>query len=322
MTTADEPQKQLYAHSKRPRWGFAILAEDGLEQRRYQFQDGQLRTFKQGYYELLEPVEQLDERALDIVRDLTAMLRIERGGAARAQRAGGFEDRLAAFARAYPSGFADPRWIEDRREADKRKRQHRDPAIREAGERLSARALDEAIAAGRYDEPFDAARAVIAATDLAGSKDTGALRRLAPRDREAFARALRELLWGDGPPRERFARYLAVLGRTPGERVTWPLTTALPALVHPREQAFVKPSVVRREAQWLAPSLPYDAAPSPELYARMLAMIQTVRARLERVGQAPRDLFDVTDFMALPARARVAIEVEAEATPRASGAEE
>ena len=77
--TTDDNAPTLYAHSKRPRWGFAILAWEGREQRRYQFQDGQLRTFKRGYYELLEEVEDPVERAVDIVRDLKAMLRIERG---------------------------------------------------------------------------------------------------------------------------------------------------------------------------------------------------------------------------------------------------
>lgn len=298
MPTADEPQMQLYAHSKRPRWGFAILAWEGDGQRRYQFQDGQLRTFKLGYYELLEPVEALDDRALDIVHELTAMLRSERSG--RAERRGGFEARLAELVRLYPKGFEDPRWIADRRGEGKRKRSHRDPAIHDARERLAAPVLDEAIAAGRYSELVHAARAVIAATDLAGSKDTGALRRLPDARHEEFACALRELLWSEAPAHERLARYLAVLGDNPGERVTWPLATALTALVHPTEHAFVKPSVVRREAHWLAPSLPYDAAPSAELYARMLTVMVGVKGRLERAGHKPRDLFDVTDFLALP----------------------
>lgn len=300
MPNADETRKQLYAHSKRPRWGFAILAWEGDGQRRYQFQDGQLRTFKRGYYELLEPVDQPADRKLDIVRELMAMLRAERGG--RAERRSGFEDRVRALLRLYPEGFADPRWVADHRQGEVRSRQHRDAAIAEARERLSASALDAAIAAGDHTALVKAARAVISATDLAGSKDLGALRRLPETEHEAFALALRALLWGEEPFSERHAAFLDVLGRSTGERVTWPLATALTALVHPEEHAIIKPSVVRREAHWLAPSLVYDAVPSAELYGRMLTLLKGLKERLERIGQAPRDLFDVTDFLALPIR--------------------
>jgi hypothetical protein len=322
-TAADEPLQPLYAHSKRPRWGLAILAWEGREQRHYQFQDGQLRIFKKGYYELLEEVERPRELAVDIVRDLQQMLRLDRGrrDAGGSVAKAGFDERLAAFLSHHPKAFADPRWIAEHRSADgsKRKKQHRDPAIREAQERLAPGVLDAAIAAGRYGDVCESVRALLGATDLAGSKDAGALRHLQPHDEEDFVKAVRDLAWGEGPYRERLRRYLSVLARSPGERVTWPLATALSALLHPHEHAFVKPSVVRREAQWLAPSLPYDAAPSAELYSRMLAMIASVRSRLERAGHVPRDFFDVTDFLALAIRPRARGRTVAGAPPDDGG---
>ena len=71
-----EPQKiqTLYQHQARPQWGLAILAWEGRDKRRYQFQDGKLRTFKQGYYEKLTPVTETDGSPEEIVRDLKSML--------------------------------------------------------------------------------------------------------------------------------------------------------------------------------------------------------------------------------------------------------
>lgn len=314
---SEDSHQPLFAHSKRPRWGFAILAREEPEQRHYQFQDGQLRTFKQGYYELLEPVA--PPRALDIVRDLKAMIRVARRELSPAakvkRRTGGFEERLAVFLGLHPNGFTDPAWVAERRGVGtKRKKRHRDPAIADARERLSAEALDALIEAGSFDAVVKTAREVLGATDVAGSKDLGPLRKLAPEDHEDFARALRALLWGDGEYPDRLAAYIDVLARTEGERVTWPLASALSALVHPTEYALVKPSVVRREAQWSAPSLPYDASPSAELYARIHTMIVSVQDRLERAGHPASDLFDVTDFLGLPLTKRASA-AEPAATP-------
>ena len=63
----------LYVHSKRSQWGMSILVYEGEGQRRYQFQDGQLRTFKDGYYQLLEPVVNPPDAA-EIVAELESKL--------------------------------------------------------------------------------------------------------------------------------------------------------------------------------------------------------------------------------------------------------
>ena len=78
MEESRESLEALYTHVKRPKWGLAILAWEGRESRHYQFQDGQLRTIKDGWYHLLEPVDEPYDSARDIVRDLKSMLRIER----------------------------------------------------------------------------------------------------------------------------------------------------------------------------------------------------------------------------------------------------
>ncbi len=308
--TTDDNAPTLYAHSKRPRWGFAILAWEGREQRRYQFQDGQLRTFKRGYYELLEEVEDPVERAVDIVRDLKAMLRIERGRREPGptpkalEQMVSFEDQQRIFEALYPKGFEDPTWVSKIRGGSegRRLKRHRDAAIADAHEKLSKEALDRAIEAGEHRAVVDAAKAVLGATDLTGSKDTAALRHLPSSQEEAFALALRDLLYGEDCFARRFAALVHSLGQAEDHRVSWPLVSAFAALVHPDEHFAIKPSVTRQQARWISPGLVYDAHPTPELYRRMVAMAESVRARLERSGHTPRDLLDVYDFMATTLR--------------------
>lgn len=311
MQTDDELQP-LFSHRKRPGWGLAILASEGGGQRLYQFQDGQLRTFKTGYYELLEEVlDHPPERALDLVRDLRAMLRIERGKGRprpRGERLPSFVEQLRALEARFPAGFSDSRWVALVRGGEgPRTRRHRAPAIAEAREQLAEQALEELLSAGRAEDVLSRARGLLARVDLVGSKDAAPLRR-ATEHAEPLARALRALLWGEGSYDARLTTYLGVLARL--GRVTWPLLTVFPALVHPDEHPFVKPSVVRPQALWVAPSLIYEASPSVPLYERLRAMLEEVRRRLVRAGHAPRDLLDVHDFMVETLRPRTEVALE------------
>jgi hypothetical protein len=305
MENAPEQLEPLYAHSKRPSWGLAILAWEGREKRRYQFQDGQLRTFKKGYYDLLEPVDEPYDSARDIVRDLKSMLRIERLQRApeptpkSVKRIVSFDDQILIFESFYPKAFEDEKWIAEVRGDPDRKRlkRHRQPASDEAKELLNEEVVSELLEKEDYEGIWERAKQVLASTNLTTSKDTSALRNVPEENREAFAKALADLLWGEGPYEARFTRWVAVLSKTPGERVTWPLATAIPALVQPERHVAIKPSVFRAQAQWMAPSLPYDSTPTADLYGRLHKMASEVSRRLEKEGRTPRDFLDVYDFI-------------------------
>lgn len=301
MGGTDEQKHTLYAHAKRPTWGLAILAKEDRDARQYQFQDGQLRTFKRGYYELLEVVE-APPRALEIVRDLQAMLRLERGrresgGASRtAERAVRWDDQLRLFEEEHPGGFDGPKWIEEVRGSPERGNR-REGAIAQARARFAAAELDRALATGASREVVEGMRRTLAASDLAGSKDLSPIRAVAGSDPEEIVRALRALLWGSGSYGPRFDAYVAALRRAGGARVSWPLATAGAALVQPEKHVAIKPSAFRLQAQWMAPGLVYAHRPSGALYAQLLAMAEDVRERLVRAGHRPRDLLDVHDFI-------------------------
>lgn len=305
MEHAPSTLEPLYAHTKRPSWGFAILAWEGRENRRYQFQDGQLRTIQKGYYDLLAPVDEPYDSARDIVRDLKSMLRIERVRRAPEPTPKSltsivsFDDQVAIFESFYPEGFHDPGWLAEVRGAEdiERLKRHRDPAVAEAKEQLAQAPLDELLAAKDYQGVVERLKAALASTNLTSSKDSAALRNLPAELEERLALSIRELLYGDGPYESRFTRWIDVLGQTPNERVTWPLATAIAALVQPEEHVAIKPSVFRAQAQWMAPTMPYDASPNGELYGRLQKMAQEVQRRLEKAGHPPRDMLDVYDFV-------------------------
>lgn len=301
MERAHESVEPLYAHTKRPSWGLAILAFEGRERRRYQFQDGVLRTFKRGYYELMEPVDEPYDSARDIVRDLKSRLRIERAKASpdptpkSVGRIISFDDQIRIFRAFYPEGFQDAGWTADVRGGEgKRLKRHRLPVMADAQRLLSA---DELAKLKDPEAVRERLMTVLGSTDLTSSKDTAPLRHLPAEHLKDLARVARELLHGDAPYEERFAAWLEVLGRTPNERVSWPLATAPAGLLDPTQHVAIKPSIFRDQAQWMAPSMPYDAHPSPNAYERFLKMATEVKNRLEREGLHPADLLDVYDFI-------------------------
>ena len=53
-TPTPPPGLRLFRHSKRPQWGIAALVWELNGKRGYQFSDGKLRVFKQGFYGLFE----------------------------------------------------------------------------------------------------------------------------------------------------------------------------------------------------------------------------------------------------------------------------
>jgi hypothetical protein len=296
----------LYQHSKRPQWGLAILAEESATTRSYQFQDGQLRTIKEGYYHLIEQVNRPIDRVEPLLRDLKNRLRLagvrrNESPAAAKSRANAipFDDQLTAFAALYPEGgFDSPEWIEGHRTPKGRAvKRHREPAIAKANEVLSSEALKPLVDKGDWKGVQAAFLEVLKATDLVGSKDGTALRKLDDETLPAFGEALLALVEStDENVAERFAGFVVALEGS-GERPSWPLVTAPLALLHPHRHVAVKPTAFRAQARWLAPNLTYDPRPSYALYERFYRLAEAVKERLVAAGHTPRDLLDIRDFI-------------------------
>jgi len=305
-STSTEAASALYQHSKRPEWGLAILAWDRGSRRAFQFEDGKLRVFKQGYYEMVEPVTGPVERAAETVAELERKL-----GSARTPAAPGtvasreeltitFEDQLRIFAIEYPEGFQDPEWARGKRGegVPRRLKRHRDAAVTAAQSSLEKERVVGLIAEEHHEELLGDAVAILDGTDLVTRKQVQTLSELVPALRRGCAAVLSELLHGDGPYQLRFERFVATMSRSRNGSPSWQLATALPALVHPTNHICIRPASMRKQAQQMSPEMPYGNTPSAPLYTRFLELSNRVREALETAGLAPRDLLDVHDFVA------------------------
>jgi len=303
LDSSNQTPLPLYRHRKAHEWGLAILAWERGPRRAYQFEDGKLRVFKKGYYEMLEEVDAPADRAAKVVAELERKL-----GNAPAERIGtprnprpelSLEDQVRVFAIQQPNGFGGATWQTKCRgvEVARRLKRHREPAINDARERLSEAAIDAAIAEDRASDIHAAAMKILDAVDVVNASQLEPLRALPESRHISFVTALRELLWGDGNYDLRFERLVATLALTAKRGPSWQLATALPALVHPDQQVCVRPSTFKTQALYMAPRLTYAATPNASLYARYVDMARSVAARLADAGIPPADLWDVYDFM-------------------------
>lgn len=292
----------LFRHSARPQWGLAIVAWEHEGRRGYQFEDGELRVFKEGFFHLLEEVT----KPLDQAAATTARLSRAAGLAADGSKPAStdapkapvetvpFDRQVAYFVRLFPEGFADPQWKSMYRGDSKRRaKKHRDPAIADAAEKLSRERLDSLLAADDLRGIADLAGEVLGATNLTTAAQGRPITEMTRGREKLFAPALRDLLWDeDEPIANRMERYIATLGKP-----TWPLVTGLPALVHPERHICVHGPTFRSQAAWLAPRMKWSRKPAGRAYSDILELAAKIRRSLEEAGVPPTDMFDIHDFV-------------------------
>lgn len=292
----------LYIHSKRPEWGLAIMARTGRKKNRYLFQDGRMRAFPAKFCHLMEPADKPLDVATRVARQLASQLdghSFENPAPAPVKRDDrvSLEDQIRVFEKLFPLGFADPEYQKTVRGADKRRKRHRDPSIDDAQRLLSEARLAMLVENGDGAAVVRTIGEVLGGTSLCSTRDRAALDELPEALYDDLAVAVRDLLWGESAYFDRFTRYMAVLDHDRSGRVTWPMATVLSALVHPDRHVVVKPSVFRKQAEWMAPRLPYNKLPNAGLYERFRRMAVAVGEKLAEADHPPRDLFDVYDFI-------------------------
>ena len=305
MTESAQPAEQaLYQHSKRKEWGLALLAWERDGKRGYQFEDGELRIFKEGYYRLLEEVPEVENKATIIAR-----LDAKRAGAAkkddkkkRGSARSKVEDmptpgeQVLVFTSIFPGGFDDPKWIKDHRgEGGRALKRHRDHAIKRAQEELAKESLDALLDAGQSRSVIERACTVLDKTDLVSKAQVDPLRN-ATRDTR-LAQSIRDFLHGTDDVETRFAHLCRAIATSTKKPPSWQLATALGALVHPQEHVCVRPSVFSLQALTMAPRLRPSKTPTSMAYVGYVKMSKAVIDQRISDGQTPRDLLDVHDFI-------------------------
>jgi hypothetical protein len=195
---------------------------------------------------------------------------------------------IEGFLARYPRGFHGERYA-----AGERCGRLRSHVL--AADLFSRDACAGLIATGRFQSFQDRAHKLLVSTNLLYADEKAALLDGLASDlsREAFAKALHGLLWGDGSTAERFVAYAHVLDHIGAAR--WTIATCLPFLVQPVEMIFVRPEVVKKAALACRASIAYRTALCWATYASLLKFARQLRGALAPLK--PRDMIDVYAFM-------------------------
>jgi hypothetical protein len=283
----------LYSHSVRKDWGVGVLAGEKDGKRRYLFENGEERTFASGFDQLMERVERpTPEQQLIFARLQGALAGRAKNGDDGGKPSGfTLSKQLAKFRESFPAGFSDPSWLEDvRGGANGRVR----TALAAAEEKLSAKALDSLASNRSPAEAWEVVREVLVASRLVPNAQLAPKQ---PSGERGLAGAIRELLHGTGDYDKRFDRfvstYTAAFGGPPG----WELATALSALVHPLDHVCVDAAMFKKQVKAVSAQRSVPARPSGSGYATFLSVARLIANKLAELGEVPRDLMDVRDFI-------------------------
>lgn len=296
----------LYRHKKRPQWGVAILAWEKGKRRAYQFQDGRLRKFREGYYSLMEPVDgsEVERTPEAVMSTLQAAVKAKTKGmkdssGKELEPVAPFEAQVKFFLKEYPGGFKDPDWISEHRGdgPGRTLKRHREPAKQEAQKLLTKERCDELIEAGRHGDLVTSVHELLASTSLVSLKRVKPLRDLDEDTERRFAESVRELLHGEGEFEPRLEQYLEVLEGIYGGKPSWRIATVLPALYYPEEHVCVRRSAFARQAASVAPLANYSRRATVKSYKNFLRVAFAVRTRLAAHDLEPRDMLDIHDFV-------------------------
>ncbi|MCB9581206.1 MAG: hypothetical protein H6717_29525 [Polyangiaceae bacterium] len=301
----EEPRAPaLFRHKKRKEWGLAILAWDRGVKRAFLFEDGELRVIARGFFGMIEEIDRPADEARALIRKLSAHLDAH---AARAllgsdsASAMTFDDQIGVFRALYPGGFAGDEWQKGVRGKGQKRplKRHRDAAIARAQELLAKDVMDKKLLAGDASSVVADIISVLDGTDLVSKAQIRPLTKVAPARHEELARATHDLLWGPDEEVPRMASFISTLESLMGTTPSWQLVTALPALVHPKQDVPVRPSRFRDQAKYMAPRVTLANTPDANVYSRVLGMATMIRDRLQDAGLEPQDLVDVHDFVCL-----------------------
>ncbi|MCB9779254.1 MAG: hypothetical protein H6742_11875 [Alphaproteobacteria bacterium] len=320
----DENDPQLYTHKKRPEWGTGLLTGEAEHRRTLQFEDGRVRKFKDGFYHLLEPLDEGPAASATLAEELLFKYRkalqdeADRRGHG-AQPPMSFDTQVRVFASLFAGGFHGSDYVESfRTAADGRGRKRlRDPAIAVAQDLLAADRLADLVDKGLWGKLHSAAIKVLSRTSLASpSKVVEPLREMPDAFKERFGRALFALLHGGDPGdlQARFREWILALDAEGHVRVSWPMATVLPALFAPDRHVPVKWRVFRAQAQIVDPHVFVRQVPTPGGYLRARDLAVETGRRLADAGLEPRDLLDVREFIWQTLRPRgqeIALELKA-----------
>ncbi len=302
-----EPEERLFVHKTRPQWGVGLWVREERTRRRICFEDGQMRAFKKGYYDLLEPVDpdraDFDEVFEALAGEHEAVMSEKAEARAREENPPvmSFQDQLQVFFLVYEGGFRSEPYLDAVRTRARGNlcKRHVEEEVAMAQDKLSKGSLQGLLTAGRFGEVVEAMIAILERSVLVkpakGAKLLTAVD--APQEHKTLALALYRLLYGKGRYRKRFAAWVDALRMVLGQEPSWPLATVFSALVFPEEHVCVNRRVFELQAREVKPGAHIPKKVNRRGYRRARRVAGKVMQRLVEEGRSPRDLLDVQRFI-------------------------
>lgn len=302
----------IYQHVDHPEWGRGVVveAEAGRRDRLdISFEKGGRRTILKTFSSKLMPVVMPTDEAVSLGTKLAsrrapstrAGTKKSKSSAAKSMFSS-FEAQLAYFLKQFPDGFLGEKFEKDERGAPgaKRRKTDKGPAVEEARACLSEEAFATQDEAWIFDQVANLFRTTSFVHPLEGANSLDSMK---PEYRTEYVEALKNLLYGTEDEGDRFDRWVAAirLDDAKGEpkRPSWPLTTMLPAVVHPDVNVCVKPTFFQRQAALMNVPLDYQPKPDALVYSRFQTVVRKTDEALRSAGQEPRDFVDVHSFICL-----------------------
>lgn len=299
----------FFRHTKRPSWGLAIMSSQLENKRRYQFEDGELRTIANGYYHMLEPApapKDGDSRIAQLLleRDLgRARRRLDQMDTTA--NVVSLRQQLDWFASTYEGGFDGVTWKEQHRMRAKGSalKRHRDPVLEDAKKLFTQENLQTVQTAEHADAWLDRLHALLKRTDCVRAKELKGLSTVP--DALELVRNLDAWLYGEGEARGRFRKFVYSFNEP-----SWSLVTTIGALALPTVHIAVSTSAFTRLAMFLQPNMDkFTGRPTWSQYQAVLQMVEIVRLQLLQSGHEPTDVMDVRDFICDTLRPKVIDEI-------------
>lgn len=285
-----DPAERLFIHKIHPEWGIGMWVREEMTRRRMRFDDGELRVFKKGFYHLLIPVdvEKVDvaKKVREIGSEHDVAMAEKRQAKLRKNKAPKMTlaQQVRVFKHLYPGGFTDESFIQDHlRPTGKRSRKsHHGVSVERAQLLLSRDVMESKIEEGDWEGIHaNACEVMTHTTFVSRSMTVTPIENLEDDARDAFAKGVYELLYGDEEHfSKRFASWLAVLRDECGLQPEWPLATVFPGLVFPKEHAIVKPRIFDMQGRQVSPGRVIVKRPSKQGYKRALRVAVMLQEKL------------------------------------------
>lgn len=219
----------------------------------------------------------------------TKTVRAERIPASAARS---FADLEARFLRAFPAGFKDSGYL-----ANQRAPLHQVDQLFK--ERLSKDAIRMALDTGHYRELSISALRAMEETEYTPEQEQLRLKDAMQRDkagREAYGRALYDLLYADEEQSVRFENFTDILDDL--DSLTWPMASYFLFLKNPWKNPFVRPQHLQAVSRVYGLELGFATRPNWRTYEAAMGLLERVAADLAtRPNLRPLDSFDTHCFL-------------------------